>query len=114
MPTYEELLAQRAELDHQTLVQRTELDRQIAAARQAVLAEAIETVKSLIKKHDLSAEDCGFKAQKEKGGAKAKQAAPVKYRGPNGETWAGRGRTPGWLAALESGGASREQFRANQ
>ena len=99
MSTYKELLAQRAELD-----------RQISAARQAALAEAIETVRSLIKKFELSAEDCGFKAQK--GGAKAKQAAPVKFRGPNGETWAGRGRTPAWLAALESGGASREQFRA--
>jgi DNA-binding protein H-NS len=99
MPTYEELLAQRAELD-----------RQISAARQAELAEAIETIKSLVRKYDLSAEDCGFKSQK--GSAKAKQAAPVKYRGPNGETWAGRGRTPAWLAALESSGASREQYRA--
>ena len=98
MPTYQELLAQRAELD-----------RQISAARQAELAEAIETIKSLVKQYELSAEDCGFKSQK--GGAKVKQAAPVKYRGPNGETWAGRGRTPAWLAALESGGASREQFR---
>ena len=99
MPSYKELLAQRAELD-----------RQISAARQAELAEAIEKIKSLVKQYDLSAEDCGFKPQK--GGAKAKQAAPVKYRGPHGETWAGRGRTPAWLAALESNGASREQFRA--
>lgn len=96
MPTYEELVAQRAELD-----------RQIKAALQAEQAEAIEKVKALIKQFQLSAEDCGFKSQK---GAKAKQAAPVKYRGPNGETWAGRGRTPGWLSALESSGSSREQF----
>lgn len=101
MPTYKELMAQRAELD-----------RQIIAARQAEQSQAIETVKSLIKQFELSAEDCGFRPQK--GSAKAKQAAPVKYRGPNGETWAGRGRTPGWLAALESSGASREQYRADQ
>ena len=25
---------------------------------------------------------------------------PPKYRGPGGETWAGRGATPRWLAAL--------------
>ena len=99
MSTYKELLAQRAELD-----------RQISAARQAELAEAIETIKSLVKQYELSAEDCGFKPQK--GAAKAKQSAPVKYRGPNGETWAGRGRTPAWLATLESGGASREDYRA--
>lgn len=100
MTSYEELIAQRAELD-----------RQINAARQAAQAQAIDTIKALVKQFDLSAEDCGFKTPK--GGARAKQAAPIKYRGPNGETWAGRGRTPGWLSALESNGASREQYRAD-
>lgn len=98
MPSYDELVAQRAELD-----------RQINAALQAEQSKAIETVKTLVKQFQLSAEDCGFKSQKS--GAKTKQAAPVKYRGPNGETWAGRGRTPGWLSALESSGSSREQFK---
>jgi DNA-binding protein H-NS len=98
MSTYEELVAQR-----------DELDRQINAARQAEQSKAIETVKTLVKQFQLNAEDCGFKPQKT--GAKAKQAAPVKYRGPNGETWAGRGRTPGWLSALESNGSSRESFK---
>lgn len=36
---------------------------------------------------------------------------PVKYRGPNGETWSGRGRTPTWLSALEDQGKSRDQFK---
>jgi len=35
---------------------------------------------------------------------------PAKYRGPNGEEWSGRGRTPRWLAALEAEGRGREQF----
>jgi DNA-binding protein H-NS len=35
----------------------------------------------------------------------------VKYRGPNGETWTGRGRMPKWLAALEADGRSKEEFR---
>lgn len=34
----------------------------------------------------------------------------AKYRGPNGEEWAGRGRTPGWLSALEAEGRKREEF----
>ena len=33
-----------------------------------------------------------------------------KYRGPGGETWAGRGATPGWLAALLEEGHSIEEF----
>jgi len=35
---------------------------------------------------------------------------PAKFRGPNGEEWTGRGRTPSWLTALESTGRKRDQF----
>ena len=38
----------------------------------------------------------------------AKRAA--KYRGPNGEEWSGRGRTPIWLAALEAESKNRKEF----
>jgi DNA-binding protein H-NS len=37
-----------------------------------------------------------------------------KYRGPNGETWAGRGRAPRWLAELEAKGRKRESFLINK
>ena len=40
---------------------------------------------------------------------KGKKAA-VKYRGPNGETWSGRGLAPRWLAALEKKGKKRDSF----
>jgi DNA-binding protein H-NS len=40
---------------------------------------------------------------------KGKKAQP-KYRGPNGETWAGRGLAPRWLTALEKKGKKRESF----
>jgi DNA-binding protein H-NS len=35
---------------------------------------------------------------------------PPKYRGPEGETWAGRGATPRWLSALIKEGHSVEEF----
>ena len=41
--------------------------------------------------------------------AAAKPAA-AKYRGPNGETWSGRGLTPRWLVALTAQGQSKEDF----
>lgn len=41
--------------------------------------------------------------------ATAKPAA-AKYRGPNGETWSGRGLTPRWLAALVAQGRTKEEF----
>lgn len=34
-----------------------------------------------------------------------------KYRGPNGETYAGKGPVPKWLKTLERKGVSREKFR---
>ena len=44
--------------------------------------------------------------------AKKKAAGTVaaKYRGPNGETWSGRGLMPRWLAALVAQGRTKEEF----
>ena len=41
-----------------------------------------------------------------------KASAPVaaKYRGPNGESWSGRGLMPKWLSALVAKGQSKESF----
>ena len=41
-------------------------------------------------------------------GAKAKP--PVKYRGPDGEEWSGRGRAPKWIQAAVAQGGRREDF----
>jgi DNA-binding protein H-NS len=35
---------------------------------------------------------------------------PPKYRGPNGETWSGRGLMPRWLATLVAQGQTKEAF----
>jgi DNA-binding protein H-NS len=40
---------------------------------------------------------------------KGRKVAP-KYRGPGGETWAGRGARPRWLAALLKEGHKVEEF----
>jgi DNA-binding protein H-NS len=45
--------------------------------------------------------------------AKAKKpaaAVAAKYRGPNGETWSGRGLTPKWLSSLVAAGGTKEQY----
>jgi DNA-binding protein H-NS len=41
---------------------------------------------------------------------KATTPVAAKFRGPNGETWSGRGLTPKWLAALVAQGQSKEAF----
>ena len=44
---------------------------------------------------------------------KGKKVAP-KYRGPDGETWAGRGATPRWLKAAIKDGKKLESFLINK
>src|SRR3954447_20817689 len=41
---------------------------------------------------------------------KGTKVAP-KYRGPNGETWSGRGAQPRWLRALLTKGHTPEEFK---
>jgi DNA-binding protein H-NS len=43
-------------------------------------------------------------------GARKGEAVPPKYRGPNGETWAGRGVLPVWLRDLIEEGHTMEEF----
>jgi DNA-binding protein H-NS len=45
------------------------------------------------------------------GGSSLKgKKVPPKYRGPSGETWAGRGARPRWLAAAVKGGGKIDDF----
>jgi DNA-binding protein H-NS len=45
---------------------------------------------------------------------KAKNPVPAAYKGPNGETWSGRGLMPRWLSALVESGLPKEQFKVSQ
>jgi|SRR5215472_2372294 len=44
------------------------------------------------------------------GSALRGRKVPPKYRGPSGETWAGRGARPRWLVAAIKGGKKLEDF----
>jgi DNA-binding protein H-NS len=54
--------------------------------------------------------DGGKNRPRKAGAVKSGNPAPAKYRGPNGETWSGRGLMPRWLAALVAQGQSKESF----
>jgi DNA-binding protein H-NS len=49
-------------------------------------------------------------AKAPKAARKAGQPVAAKFRGPNGETWSGRGLTPKWLASLVAQGQAKESF----
>jgi DNA-binding protein H-NS len=92
MPSYKQLTAQLEKLH-----------KEVAAAREKEIAQAIAEIKQKIVEYDLTAEELGFTSKR----ATARKTASVaKYRNPKtGETWSGRGRSPGWLA-----GKNRERF----
>ena len=59
----------------------------------------------------------GRPASKVKAGAKpvvkrktAGTVVAAKFKGPNGETWSGRGLTPRWLSTLIAQGQTKESF----
>ncbi len=55
----------------------------------------------------------GGKSRTRKTVSKSSNPAPAKFRGPNGESWSGRGLMPRWLAALVAQGQSKDSFAIN-
>ena len=100
MSSYQELMAQAEAL----MAQAEE-------ARKAELAGVIADIKAKIKEYNLSASDLGLSTAPRKTRA-AKAPAVVKYRGPNGEAWAGGlGRKPEWVRQLLAEGKNIEDYR---
>ena len=50
------------------------------------------------------------KGRRKKPGRPVGSKVPAKYRGPNGESWSGRGKQPRWLAALVAEGRTPAEF----
>lgn len=96
-------------IDLKELISRAE--RLIAAKKDEAKAETISKLKALASAEGFSFEElmgrgAGGRRQRSDKGVKLKP----KYMGPNGETYTGRGPTPGWLKALEGKGHKRERY----
>ena len=88
MPSLQDLLAQRADIE-----------KKIADVQREARADAVAKVRAMMAEHGLSAADISGKAS---AGRAAKPASKVaaKYRNAaTGETWSGRGLQPKWLKA---------------
>jgi DNA-binding protein H-NS len=89
---------------------RDEADRKRQANLKDARAAAIAEMRQKFTELDLTLEDVlaenGNKRSRRAGG----KSAHVKYRGPEGEEWSGRGRAPVWLRNLEAEGHNREEY----
>ena len=116
-----------------------ELQKQADELYNSERKTAIQECKEKIKLYDLTASDLGLSGgagrgrkaatkaaagksaastkskttvkQGRKPGRKPVKKAEPKFIGPNGETWAGRGKQPNWLTDLINAGASLDDFR---
>lgn len=104
MPSYSDLINQA-----QALMAQAE------QVRKQELANVIAEIKAKMKEYGITVADLGGAAsapRKAGGKSKSKSTAPAKYRGPNGETWAGGlGRKPEWVRAILAAGKSIEDYR---
>lgn len=75
-------------------------------ARAALIAEMTEKAAALGLSLSALVTPPAGKVRKER---KAPVGA-IRYRGPNGEEWTGRGRVPQWMTELEKAGRMRAEF----
>jgi DNA-binding protein H-NS len=78
-----------------------------------VKASVLEEFKARLDSLGLSMADV-LPAAGRKTRSNAGRPLPVRYRGPNGETWSGRGHPPRWIQHYEDQGREREEFRVKE
>jgi DNA-binding protein H-NS len=78
--------------------------------KEDLLAEFRERAASLGMRVSLEPMDAPMSGRGRRTRKEGSTPVAPKYRGPNGETWSGRGMPPKWLTALEATGRRREEF----
>ncbi|MDR3371561.1 H-NS histone family protein [Rhodoferax sp.] len=93
--------------------QIAQLQKQAEEIKAAEMAATMADILAKMEAFGITVDDLDRakgRARKPAGAAKSGNPAPIKYRGPNGETWTGRGLAPKWLTALMAQGQSKESF----
>lgn len=102
-------------IDHLSAAELTDLIAEAERLRAAKLEDAkralIEEMRAKAAALGTTFEDLvGHDGRRRRVRSDAGKTLPVRFRGPNGETWAGRGPTPRWLRALEQAGKKRSDY----
>ena len=87
----EALMSLRKQVDEMLLKRRAELQKQLERMKAIAVVGGARIVRG-------------------GGSALRGRKVPPKYRGPSGETWAGRGARPVWLVAAIKGGKKLDDF----
>jgi DNA-binding protein H-NS len=90
--TVEALMDLRKRVDEMLLEHRAEIEKQLERMDRTIVVVG------------------GARVAGGSGSALKGRKVPPKYRGPSGETWAGRGARPRWLVAAIKGGKKLDDF----
>lgn len=96
----------------------TEIQKQIASLQQQAeeiksqeYSKNVQDILDRMAACGLTVSDLqGRKGASSKKTQKSSNPAPAKFRGPNGETWSGRGLMPRWLSSLVAQGRTKDEF----
>jgi DNA-binding protein H-NS len=98
----------------QLAAEMASLQKQLVKEQAEKRQGAIDHIKTLMQEHGLTVADLGGRAKAAKPRASAgdkRSAVAPKFRDPaSGQTWAGRGQKPRWLAAAIASGKKLEDF----
>jgi DNA-binding protein H-NS len=87
------------------------LQKQAEEIKSQEFAKTVQEIKAKMEAFGITVADLdGGKPRARKPSSKSANPAPAKYRGPNGESWSGRGLMPRWLSALVAQGQTKESF----
>lgn len=84
---------------------------------QAKRRDGVASVQTLLNRFDIDRKELHFPDSHVRITVVNRQAInagrerPVRFVGPNGERWAGCGKTPRWIREIEDMGGSRENYR---
>lgn len=95
------------------VVELEELQKQIDARKATLRKDAIAEAQRIIDQFDLTSSE--FRFRDIEAARKAKRAPVLpKYKGPNGELWTGRGRTPKWAEKVMNEGGNIADYLINK
>lgn len=100
--TLSQLKARYDQLETEYRRERVSLEKQIAETKKLEQANAVAQIRSIMNEFEIDPRDLGGAKKSSK--TKKVGTVAAKYRGPNGETWTGRGRQPKWI------GDNREKY----
>ncbi len=98
----------------QLAAEMANLQKQLVKEQAEKRQGAIDQIKAMMQEHGLTVADLGGRAKSAKpraGAGDKRSAVAPKFKDPaTGQTWAGRGQKPRWLAAAIASGKKLEDF----